>query len=319
MRLQVLTNPLSGILLVDKPSGPGSRQVDRMIGRHFQVRKVGHVGTLDPLATGLLVLLLGEGTKLSQFLVGARKRYQATVELGRTTDTYDTDGETVETRSYDGISEDQVRQAVQSFLGRSQQVPPAYSAIKVDGIANYKRARRGETVELTPRSIDISEIKVLRMDLPQVQVEVLCSKGTYLRSLAHDLGHKLGCGGVLSQIRRVESEPFHLMHSTPLDQILERDPAEAASLVVPLEEALGHLTTVQATAALDARLRVGNLPEKRDLGPILDLTFTEGELIVLVGSTRIGIMKTETDSRNARFHQRPLSYVRVLEKTVAET
>ena len=304
----------SGVLLVDKPSGPGSRDVDRQIARHLGVSKVGHVGTLDPLASGLLILLVGQGTKLSQFLVGARKRYQAVVELGRTTDTYDVEGRETSTADWHDVTADRISTILNRYRGRFDQTPPPFSAIKVDGVANYKRARRGEEVELTPRTVEIAELNVLNLQLPRITLDVRCSKGTYMRSLANDIGQDLGCGGVLAEIRRVESEPFHLMHATALRDILAASPEAAARLVIPLSEALSHLPVIKATAALDARLDVGNLPQTRDLGPIHDLDFREGDLLVIAGSRRIGIFKAETDSHNLRHHPRPLSYLRVIDR-----
>jgi tRNA pseudouridine55 synthase len=194
-----------GLLLLDKPAGPTSHDMVYAVRRGAGVKRVGHAGTLDPLATGLLVMCLGSATRLSEYLAGKDKRYRARLRLGQTTDTYDSQGQVV--ANYDGPLPDReaVEAALAAFRGRQQQVPPAFSAIKRDGQKSYELARRGEAVELPARPVEFFTLELCEWEPPELTLEAHCSAGTYIRSLAHDLGQVVGCGAHLSGLRRTAS------------------------------------------------------------------------------------------------------------------
>jgi tRNA pseudouridine55 synthase len=198
-----------GILLLDKPSGPTSHDMVYAVRRGTGEKRVGHAGTLDPLASGLLVMCLGSATRLSEFLAGKDKRYSARIRLGQATDTYDSQGQVV--AASDQLPERvAVEAALAGFHGRQQQVPPAFSAIKRGGQKSYDLARRGEAVELAARPVEFYSLELCEWEPPELTLEVHCSAGTYIRSLAHDLGHGLGCGAHLSGLRRTASGSLRL-------------------------------------------------------------------------------------------------------------
>jgi tRNA pseudouridine55 synthase len=206
---------LRGILLLDKPSGPTSHDMVYALRRGTREKRVGHAGTLDPLATGLLVLCLGAATRLSEYLAGKDKRYTATVRLGQATDTYDAQG-TVTSESTALPERAAVEAALAQFRGEQQQVPPAYSAIKRGGQKAYDLARRGETVTLEPRSVNFYAIELIDWQPPLVVLDVHCSAGTYIRSLAHDVGQALGCGAHLAALRRTASGALRVEQAVTL-------------------------------------------------------------------------------------------------------
>jgi len=207
---------IHGLLVLDKPAGWTSHDVVARVRRLTTVRRVGHAGTLDPLATGLLVLGIGQGTRVLEYATDADKRYSATLRLGISTDTYDADGAVIRTRSWQQIPEAAVRATLTTFLGEIQQRPPAYSAIKQGGVPLHRLARAGQAVELPPRNVTIYEIEVRRIQLPEVELDVHCAKGTYIRSLAHDLGELLGCGAHLTALRRTASGGIMLAQALTL-------------------------------------------------------------------------------------------------------
>lgn len=196
-----------GILVVDKPPGATSFDIVRMVRKGTGVKRVGHGGTLDPAATGVLLVLLGQAARVSDYLMDLPKTYVAVVRLGVETDTYDADGETVSEHDVTATAED-VRRALAAFQGEIEQMPPAYSALKVEGKRAYDLARRGEAVALRPRKVQIYRVSLLRYDPPLAEIEVECGRGTYIRSLAHDLGAALGCGAHLAALRRTRIGPF---------------------------------------------------------------------------------------------------------------
>ena len=207
-----------GLILLDKPSGPTSHDMVYAVRRGTGHKRVGHAGTLDPLATGLLVICLGPATRLSEYLAGKDKRYTARLRLGQTTDTYDAQGQ-VTAASADIPGQVAVEAALAAFRGPQQQVPPAFSAIKRGGQKAYDLARRGETVVLEPRPVIFYAIELTVWQPPELVLDVHCSAGTYIRSLAHDLGQRLGCGAHLSGLRRTASGGLSLDQSVPLDQL----------------------------------------------------------------------------------------------------
>lgn len=193
---------MDGILVIDKPAGWTSHDVVAKVRRLTGVRRVGHAGTLDPLATGVLPLGIGQGTRVLEYLSNSDKRYTARLRLGAATDTYDADGTVTERGDWQHLTEAAVRTALATFAGAIEQRPPAYSAIKQGGVPLHKLARRGVAVEAPLREVTVYTIEVLDLQLPDVVFDVWCSKGTYVRSLAHDLGARLGCGAHLTALRR---------------------------------------------------------------------------------------------------------------------
>ena len=217
----MLTPPkeMEGILLVDKPTDHTSHDVVARLRGKLRMKRVGHAGTLDPMATGLLIILVGKATRVSQYLMSLDKEYEGTIELGKVTDTEDAEGEVLETIPVPAFSEADILAAVQSFLGDQYQTPPMYSAVKIAGVPLYKSARKGEEVEREPRFIRVMSWEITRFALPRLDFRLRCTKGTYVRTLAHDLGRKLGCGAHLAALRRTASDKFHISQALTLDQI----------------------------------------------------------------------------------------------------
>jgi tRNA pseudouridine55 synthase len=211
---------LEGILLVDKPREHTSHDVVARLRGKLKMKRVGHAGTLDPMATGLLIILVGKATRVSQYLISLDKEYEGTIEFGKVTDTQDADGEMMETRPVPPLTEAELKAALQGFLGDQYQTPPMYSAIKIDGVPLYKSARKGEVVEREPRFIRVMSWDVTRFALPQFDFRLRCTKGPYVRTLAHDLGQKLGCGGFLAALRRTATDKFNVKDAATLDQLL---------------------------------------------------------------------------------------------------
>jgi tRNA pseudouridine55 synthase len=210
---------LEGILLVDKPRDHTSHDVVARLRGKLKMKRIGHAGTLDPMATGLLIILVGKATRVSQYLISLDKEYEGTVELGKVTDTQDADGEMMETRPVPNFTDAQIREAMNTFLGDQYQTPPMYSAIKIDGVPLYKSARKGEEIEREPRFIRVMSWELTRFGLPQFDFRMRVTKGTYVRTLAHDLGQKLGCGAHLAALRRTATEKFNVSQALTLDQI----------------------------------------------------------------------------------------------------
>jgi tRNA pseudouridine55 synthase len=217
----MLTPPreMEGILLVDKPADHTSHDVVARLRGKLRMKRVGHAGTLDPMATGLLIILVGKATRVSQYLMSVDKEYEGSIELGKVTDTQDAEGEVLETIPVPAFSEAEIRAAVASFLGDQYQTPPMYSAVKVDGVPLYKSARKGEEVEREPRFIRVMSWDLTRIALPRLDFRLRCTKGTYVRTLAHDLGRKLGCGAHLAALRRTASDKFNVSQALTLDEI----------------------------------------------------------------------------------------------------
>ena len=224
---------LDGAILVDKPAGPTSHDVVDAIRRKFGIKKVGHCGTLDPNATGLLIIVLGRGTKLSERLMGDDKVYEGTIKFGEATDSYDCDGEITASRPVPLLTLDQLNEEAAKFIGDLMQVPPMVSAIKKDGVPLYKLARKGIEVEREPRLIHIYNYRFTEYAEPLGKFRVACTKGTYIRSLAHDLGQKLGCGAHLTTLRRSASGKFDVADALPLETILKLTTVELEKRVMP--------------------------------------------------------------------------------------
>ncbi|UGB36912.1 tRNA pseudouridine(55) synthase TruB [Frateuria soli] len=235
---------LHGILLLDKPLGMSSNQALQAARRLLRAAKGGHTGALDPLATGLLPLCFGEGTKIAGMLLGSRKAYLAECRLGITTTTADLEGEVVEQRAVPALDDAAIEQALASLRGRIMQVPPAYSALKQGGEPLYVKARRGESVDVPPREVEIHRLELMAHEGDRLQLMVECGSGTYIRSLAVDLGERLGCGAHLTALRRLWVEPFRepaMVTLAELEQAAGQGEAAAEALLLPLAAGLADL------------------------------------------------------------------------------
>jgi tRNA pseudouridine55 synthase len=226
---------LDGVLLVDKPRDHTSHDVIARLRGKLRMKRIGHAGTLDPMATGLLVVLVGKATSASQYIIGLDKEYTGTMKLGLVTNSQDADGEVVETRPVPPLTEVEVKAAMATFLGDQYQNPPMFSAIKIDGVPLYKLARKGEEIEREPRFIRVMSWDLLRFAPPELDFRVRSTKGTYIRTLAHDLGQKLGCGAHLTALRRTATDKLDLTRALTMEQI------EA----LPLSELEKHLLHVR--------------------------------------------------------------------------
>ena len=229
---------LEGILLVDKPRDHTSHDVVARLRGKLKMKRIGHAGTLDPMATGLLIILVGKATRVSQYLICLDKEYEGTIELGKVTDTQDADGEVMETRPVPPLTEADALAAIKTFLGDQYQMPPMYSAIKIAGVPLYKSARKGEEIEREPRFIRVMSWELTRFALPQLDFRLRCTKGTYVRTLAHDLGQKLGCGAHLSALRRTATEKFNVTQALTLDQIQALSLTEIEQRLIPARDAM---------------------------------------------------------------------------------
>ncbi|HEX9013139.1 MAG TPA: tRNA pseudouridine(55) synthase TruB [Anaerolineaceae bacterium] len=240
-----IKNAISGVLVVDKPIGLTSHDVVQIVRKGTNIRRAGHTGTLDPRASGVLVILIGPAVRLSEYVSASDKRYQAIVRLGASTDTYDADGRITKSAPVN-VTEEQFEEALQQFIGEIEQVPPPYSAVKVKGRKAYEMAREGEEVDLQPRKINVYNLELLEWAPPEAVIDVYCSSGTYVRSLAHDLGNALGCGAHLVGLRRTKSGRFTLRDAVPLRRL--RDAFEAGNwyqYLIPAADALADWPAVE--------------------------------------------------------------------------
>ncbi len=238
---------MNGLIIINKPAGMTSHDVVNAVRRMAGTRRVGHAGTLDPMATGVLVVVVGAATRLAQFIDGCDKTYRATLRLGATTTTYDADGDIVARRPVT-VNQAEVEAALACFRGDILQIPPMHSAVKVKGQKLYKLAHRGKEVERAPRPVTIHRLDVLAWALPDVTIEVTCSAGTYIRSLAHDLGQALGCGAHLTALTRTAAGAFRLEDSRALEELRAlADAGRLAEAVLPPQTALTGLPVVTLT------------------------------------------------------------------------
>jgi tRNA pseudouridine55 synthase len=227
-------DPFDGALLIDKPAGLTSHDVVARIRRRVKPKKVGHCGTLAPTATGLLILGLGRATKLSEKLMAADKAYEGTVKFGETTNSYDADGELVASLPVPPMTLEEINDAASAFIGDQMQAPPMVSAAKVGGVPLYKLARKGVEVERKERLIHVYTFVFTDYREPVATFRIACTKGTYVRSLAHEMGQKLGCGAHLATLRRTEIGQFHVSRATPLDEAMELTLPELQQRIIPL-------------------------------------------------------------------------------------
>ena len=258
---------LDGILLLDKPEGPSSNQALQRARRILRARKAGHCGSLDPLATGLLPICLGQATRFSGYLLGADKTYRARCRLGETTETGDAEGRVVE-RAAVNVGQEELLRTLDSLVGRSEQLPPMYSALKHGGRRLYELAREGKQVERVPREVEISRLELLSFDLPEFEFEVQCSKGTYVRTLAEDIGRKLGCGAHLRALRRLAVGSLSVEDSLTLETLESLSASGEAAIVsnlMPCGVALSEYPEIElgSDSARDIRhgKRVSAMPD----------------------------------------------------------
>ncbi|MDP1545066.1 MAG: tRNA pseudouridine(55) synthase TruB [Anaerolineales bacterium] len=286
MNSQDVKNAISGALVVDKPVGMTSHDVVQAIRNGTSLRRAGHTGTLDPRASGVLVILVGPAVRLSEYVSASDKRYQAIIRLGGTTDTYDAEGKFTPTTDPANITEAQFEEALKTFVGEIEQTPPPYSAVKVQGRKAYEMARKGEEVELEPRTITVHHLEVLEWTPPEVVIDVHCSSGTYVRSLANDLGQKLGCGAYLVGLRRTKSGKFTLRDAVPLRKLQEAFTAgNWYQYLIPAAEALGDWYAIELSPdeveAVRHGHRVKAKPEDTAQEKVRGVS-TQGELVALM-------------------------------------
>lgn len=251
---------VQGILLLDKPQGVTSNSALQKVKQLYFAKKAGHTGSLDPLATGLLPICFGGATKISAYLLDADKRYSVKVKLGVTTATGDTEGEVLETRPTDGISEVDVAAAVERFSGEIQQIPPMYSALKHKGERLYKLAREGKVVEREPRTVTIHSLTLLGYSQPEFELDVHCSKGTYVRTLAEDIGEVLGCGAHVVGLRRTAVGPFDgsgMVNMTTIETHREETCGSLDELLLPADSALAGWPAVHLNNDSTYYLKMG--------------------------------------------------------------
>jgi tRNA pseudouridine55 synthase len=278
-----LKNAISGVLVVDKPVGLTSHDVVQIIRKGTNIRRAGHTGTLDPRASGVLVILIGPAVRLSEYVSASDKRYQSIIRLGTTTDTYDADGHVTSSAPVT-ITETQFENTLKQFIGEIEQVPPPYSAIKVKGKKAYEMAREGEEVDLQPRKIQVYNLELLEWAPPEAVIDVYCSSGTYVRSLAHDLGTNLGCGAYLVGLRRTKSGRFTLRDAVPLRKLREAfDQGNWYQYLIPAAEALSDWPAVELSVEQVDSVRHGHriLAEEGAKGMARGIS-QQGELVALM-------------------------------------
>jgi tRNA pseudouridine55 synthase len=278
-----------GLMLVDKPVGPSSHKVVSIVRKGTGIRKVGHAGTLDPRASGVLVLCLGSATRLSEFLSTASKRYEAVIRFGTSTETYDAEGDAVRITGA-APSEEEIRSILPDFMGEIEQTPPPYSAIKVQGKKAYELARQGEDVELDPRMITIYHLDFVQYNPPDLTVSVECSAGTYIRSLAHDFGEKLQTGAHLANLRRVKSGPFTLEDCAPLSKLeMGFSAGDWQRYVRPAAEALPELPIVKVDGtSLEDVLNGRRIPASEKAEGMARAIGPDGDLVALLEAAQDG-------------------------------
>lgn len=260
---------INGLVILDKASGASSNNVLQQVKRLYDANKAGHTGSLDPLATGVLPLCLGEATKVSQFLLDADKQYRARIKLGVRTDSGDSEGEVIAEAATNHLSEDKIRQALRQFEGEIEQLPPMYSALKRDGVPLYKLARQGITVEREPRPVTIYRIELTDYNGDEIEIEVDCSKGTYIRTIADDLGEALGCGGHIVSLRRTKAGVFTEADSVSIETLTaEKEQLGLEALdqrLIAMDEAINDLPEVRLPDITASQIKHGQAVMVRHL------------------------------------------------------
>lgn len=256
---------MNGVLIIDKPAGMTSFDVVRQVRRMVNTRRVGHAGTLDPMATGVLPVAIGTATRLIEYMMAGDKTYRATLKLGSATDTQDSEGRVLEEKPWQSVDRAAVDAAVENFVGDIEQLPPMYSALKKDGQPLYKLARQGIEVEREPRKAHVKSLTINDFSAPYLTFTVDCSKGTYVRTLCHDIGNILGCGAHMTDLRRLTCGRFDLAKSHPL-QVLQDLSEHGKSLpFLSLAEVLADWTKLTVDGVILERLQNGVAPDMEDL------------------------------------------------------
>ena len=259
----------SGVLVVDKPGGVSSAGAVAEVKRCLRARKTGHAGTLDPMATGVLVCLVGRATRLAGFLLKGDKGYEAVLRLGEATDTQDSTGAVVASGDVGDLDEARIRGVFGRYTGTLRQRPPAYSALKHRGVPLYKLARQGRPVQKPARKITIFALDILDVDLPRVRFQVSCSGGTYIRTLCTDIGAALGCGGHLEALRRTESSGFDLDRAVTLAQLEAHKQTETlGQVMISMAESIPEMPVFHADSALAQKIAVGRPLNRQEMGPV---------------------------------------------------
>ena len=289
---------MDGFIVVDKPAGMTSHDVVNAVRRLTGLKKVGHTGTLDPFATGVLPVALGEGTKAIPFLDETRKEYRAVMKLGEATDTQDCTGAVTGRSDWHAVKPADIERVAARCTGRVSQVPPMFSALKRNGVPLYKLARRGAEVEREARKIEIFSLDIESIDLPEVTFTVNCSRGTYVRTLAHDMGAELDCGAHLVRLQRTVSGPFALAKAVPLDRLAALAAVGGvADLVISPYEALSHLRDLQVTAEGRAKVAHGICPAMGDFAGLYVTSFSPGERVrIAVGKRLLAVAQAGAES-----------------------
>ena len=282
-----------GIIIVDKESGPSSFRVVNRIKDLLKVKKAGHAGTLDPFATGVLLVLLNQGTKLFPFLMSQDKVYKAALRLGIEKDTQDLTGRIVEEKDIGGLTKEVIEHKKLQFLGRIKQVPPPYSAVHHHGKRAYELARGGLEVDLQERDVRVDYINILSVDLPTVWIEVGCGSGTYIRALAADLGRSLGTGAHLTSLRRIKTGPFLIDNAFTLTQIAQHLSDDTVDeVIISLKDALKGMMEVEIPNTLARKIRNGYKPHRRELSWEDTPSFNPGDYLkVVMGEELVAILK----------------------------
>ncbi|NJB66993.1 tRNA pseudouridine55 synthase [Desulfobaculum xiamenense] len=287
---------LDGILVLDKPTGPSSAQCLNTIRRALDQGRIGHAGTLDPMAKGVLLVLLGHGTKLAPYLTSGRKTYSGQFRIGQTTDTYDAEGTVTDEKPFDHLSPEAVEREVLFWKELETQTVPPVSAAKHEGKPLYALARAGREVPVKTKSIEIFHAEVLEMDLPWVRFRVGCSAGTYVRSLVHSLGIRLGCGAVLTELIREDCHPFGLERAVGLDELLA-SPERLPELVVPLRDALPHWPAIVLDEEQAGQVRNGTWLPVADF-PATEPVTEAGANAMLIGPDEVPLALVESAERD---------------------
>ena len=298
-----MTYPTDGILLIDKNKGETSYDVIRKIKKEFRtldIRKFGHAGTLDPFATGLLIILIGQGTKVSPFVMSQRKRYLGTLRLGIETDTLDLTGLVVHEHDVPDLSPEFINNIVREFTGEIEQTPPIYSAVKYKGTRAYKLARKGEKVTLKKRTIHIYSIRIISVDLPDVTMEVECSSGTYIRSLASDIARKLGSCGHLRSLRRLACGSFVIENALNSNEIPSgNNRLLLHEKLIPLNESLPDMEEIAVENSIAEDVRHGKQSVLDEIVKHLDPAVRDGTCFKLIGNGElVAVVRIKKDRRN---------------------
>jgi len=258
-------DPKDGILLIDKEEGMSSFDIVKGIRKILCLKKVGHAGTLDPFATGLLIVLLGQGTKLSSYLMAGKKRYLATIMLGIETDTLDPTGKIIKEMSVPELDDGIIEETLNLFKGAIEQVPPAFSAINIAGQRAYKLARKGIDIKLKKRQVSIYSIDLVNVSLPVITIDVTCSPGTYIRSLASDIGKQLGSGAHLKELKRISSGSFRVDDAVGWKDVKSSSSDDLKKGIIPLKAALPDMLEIAIDKEMAARIKNGQRPSWGDL------------------------------------------------------